>query len=150
MASCHQDTDTPLHTARSTGQSTTLPTWFRSRCAWITATFSLGVRVVLRHMRSYQQATCRCRRTRRSGQGSSPLSSMRAMPLAASVCRTLRPRSRGRSHARGRVEVRAENLQGSLPAPGAVTVLEEQSAREPQVRAAGASSTAQRALTPCV
>jgi hypothetical protein len=39
-------------------------------------------------MRSYQQATCRCRRTRRSGQGSSPLSSMRAMPLAASVSYT--------------------------------------------------------------
>jgi hypothetical protein len=32
-----------------------------------------------------------------------------------------------------------------------VTVLEEQSAREPQVRAAGASSTAQKeALTPCL
>jgi hypothetical protein len=48
------------------------------------------------------------------------------------------------------LQVRAENLQGSLPAPGAVTVLEEQSTREPQVRAAGASSTALEALTPCL
>ena len=40
------------------------------------------------------------------------------------------------------VEIRADKLQGSLPALGAVTVLEEQSTREPQVRAAGASSTA--------
>ena len=45
------------------------------------------------------------------------------------------------------VEIRADKLQGSLPALGAVTVLEEQSTREPQVRAAGASSTAQWALT---
>ena len=37
------------------------------------------------------------------------------------------------------VAVRAENLQGSLPAPGAVAALEEQSTREPQARAAGAS-----------
>ena len=36
------------------------------------------------------------------------------------------------------VEVRAENLQGLLPAPSAMAVLEEQSTREPQVRAAGA------------
>ena len=42
------------------------------------------------------------------------------------------------------VEVRADNLQGLLPAPGAMAVLdEEQSTREPQVRAAGASYTAQ-------
>ena len=41
------------------------------------------------------------------------------------------------------VEVRADNLQGLLPAPGAMAVLEEQSTREPQVRAAGASCTAQ-------
>ena len=40
------------------------------------------------------------------------------------------------------VEVRAENLQGSLPAPGAVAILDEQSTREPQARAAGASCTA--------
>ena len=40
------------------------------------------------------------------------------------------------------VEIRADNLQGLLPAPGAMAVLEEQSTREPQVRAAGASSTA--------
>ena len=33
------------------------------------------------------------------------------------------------------VEVRAENLQGLLPAPGAMAVLEEQSTRQPQVRA---------------
>jgi len=33
------------------------------------------------------------------------------------------------------VEVRAENLQGLLPASGAMAVLEEQSTREPQVRA---------------
>jgi hypothetical protein len=45
------------------------------------------------------------------------------------------------------VETRADNLQGLLPAPGAMAVLEEQSTREPQVRAAGASSTAQWALT---
>ena len=37
------------------------------------------------------------------------------------------------------VAVRAENLQGSLSAPGAVAALEEQSTREPQARAAGAS-----------
>jgi hypothetical protein len=36
------------------------------------------------------------------------------------------------------VEVRAENLQGLLPAPSTMAVLEEQSTREPQVRAAGA------------
>jgi len=35
------------------------------------------------------------------------------------------------------VEIRAENLQGLLPAPSAMAVLEEQSTREPQVRAAG-------------
>ena len=40
------------------------------------------------------------------------------------------------------VEVRAENLQGSLPAPGAVAILDEQGTREPQARAAGASCTA--------
>ena len=40
------------------------------------------------------------------------------------------------------VEVRAENLQRSLPAPGAVAILDEQSTREPQARAAGASCTA--------
>ena len=40
------------------------------------------------------------------------------------------------------VEVRAENLQGSLPAPGAVAILVEQGTREPQARAAGASCTA--------
>ena len=40
------------------------------------------------------------------------------------------------------VEVRAENLQGSLPAPGAVAILDEQSTREPQACAAGASCTA--------
>ena len=48
------------------------------------------------------------------------------------------------------VEVRAENLQGLLPAPGAMAVLEEQSTREPQVRAAGASSTAQCGPHPCL
>ena len=37
------------------------------------------------------------------------------------------------------VAVIGENLQGSLPAPGAVAALEEQSTREPQARAAGAS-----------
>ena len=40
------------------------------------------------------------------------------------------------------VEVRAENLHGSLPAPGAVAILDEQGTREPQARAAGASYTA--------
>ena len=40
------------------------------------------------------------------------------------------------------VEVRAENLQGSLLAPGAVAILDEQGTREPQARAAGASCTA--------
>jgi hypothetical protein len=33
------------------------------------------------------------------------------------------------------VKFRADNLQGLLPAPGAMAVLEEQSTRQPQVRA---------------
>jgi hypothetical protein len=47
------------------------------------------------------------------------------------------------------VEVRADNLEGLLPAPGggAMAVLEEQSTREPQIRAAGASCTALRGPT---
>jgi hypothetical protein len=45
------------------------------------------------------------------------------------------------------VEVRAENLQGLLPAPSAMAVLEEQSTREPQVRAAGAPPRPNVALT---
>ncbi len=46
------------------------------------------------------------------------------------------------------VEVRAENLQGLLPAPGAMAVLEEQSTREPQVRAAGAPPRPNEAPSP--
>ena len=42
------------------------------------------------------------------------------------------------------VEVRADNLEGLLPAPGAMAVLEEQSTREPQIRAAGASHGPER------
>ena len=45
------------------------------------------------------------------------------------------------------VEIRADNLQGLLPAPGAMAVLEEQSTREPQVRAAGAPPRPNVALT---
>ena len=48
------------------------------------------------------------------------------------------------------VEVRAENLQGLLPALSAMVVLEEQSTREPQVRAAGAPPRPNVALTPCL
>jgi hypothetical protein len=48
------------------------------------------------------------------------------------------------------VEVRAENLQGLLPAPGAMAVLEEQSTQEPQVRAAGAPPRPNEAPHPCL
>ena len=46
------------------------------------------------------------------------------------------------------VEIRADNLQGLLPASGVMAVLEDQGTREPQVRAAGASSRPNGALTP--
>ena len=46
------------------------------------------------------------------------------------------------------VDIRADNLQGLLPAPGVMAVLEDQGTREPQVRAAGASSRPNEALTP--
>ena len=48
------------------------------------------------------------------------------------------------------VEVRAENLQGLLPAPSVMAVLEEQSTQEPQVRAAGAPPRPNEAPHPCL
>ena len=48
------------------------------------------------------------------------------------------------------VEIRADNLQGLLPAPGAMAVLEEQSTQEPQVRAAGAPPRPNEAPHPCL
>ena len=46
------------------------------------------------------------------------------------------------------VEIRAVILQALLPSSGVMAVLEDQGTREPQVRAAGASSRPNEALTP--